>query len=645
MADHSYDALHDDDPRWEFLRSDSEARVITAASQDGSAFERDSTGSEDRVSTRLIAPLRDQTEDPAGLLEFTYHGPNSELTDIDHRLRTVVALGNLLMQLFARVAAQEENARRLAHEDLLRRVATTLTQSRDADDAGLRAALAALVQGTGLDTASLWSITPVKDRPGGRVFSLLSHSDPGMNTTLSAGGSRTVDLSPDLLASTPGPGEAVDLSFADLHGWVFDLYPEARTSGRLLLVSELSTGPALTLLVGTAAQPGPLPADVVALLESALALVIQHHARVAAERWFASAFESAPTAITLRDNRSRLVACNPAFEDFVGRSRETMIGQRLDEFLADPAQAGLPDFEAPVDGAGGGVEVAYRNADGSIAWGRVRSRSITMPGEVEPMVMSHIEDVTEGRRARQLLEYQAAHDDLTGLPNRRAFVTEVSVEVARSLDCAVLVLDLDRFKVVNDSLGHSVGDQLLVTCADRIRLSLRPGDSLCRLGGDEFAVLLRSPAGGPEASAVASRLLQLLREPVQAGEEEVFPTASTGVAVPAPGDEMEDVLRHADAAMYQAKARGRDRFEVFDGSMQDAVVERAGRRLGSLGVERGHQANGRLAGSRQRHRDEGQPLGSSAATGTTRRGSCGARGDRNSRGVTLPGDYRDRDHG
>jgi diguanylate cyclase (GGDEF)-like protein len=155
-------------------------------------------------------------------------------------------------------------------------------------------------------------------------------------------------------------------------------------------------------------------------------------------------------------------------------------------------------------------------------------------------------------------------------------MAEIAAELERPGDCAVLVLvlDLDRFKVVNDSLGHSAGDQLLISCADRIRLSLRPGDSVCRLGGDEFAILLRAPADHHAAGVVAERLLNLLRKPVIVGDDEVFPSASIGIASLEPGDIVEDLLRHADAAMYQAKGKGRDRWEAFDSSMRQAVVDR-----------------------------------------------------------------------
>jgi len=219
-------------------------------------------------------------------------------------------------------------------------------------------------------------------------------------------------------------------------------------------------------------------------------------------------------------------------------------------------------------------EAAYLRPDGTLVWAQIRSTPVSIPGRGGDLLLTYAEDITDRRRSRQLLEYQATHDELTGLPNRRAFVADVAIELGHSRPCAVLVLDLDRFKVVNDSLGHGVGDQLLITCADRIRLSLRPGDTVCRLGGDEFAILLRAPADPSAASAVADRLLSLLRDPVEIAGEEVFPSASIGIAIPDTDDAVEDLLRHADAAMYQAKGQGRDRWAQFDSSLREAVVDR-----------------------------------------------------------------------
>ncbi|MEV4637699.1 EAL domain-containing protein [Actinoplanes sp. NPDC049548] len=169
---------------------------------------------------------------------------------------------------------------------------------------------------------------------------------------------------------------------------------------------------------------------------------------------------------------------------------------------------------------------------------------------------------------------QAFHDSLTGLASRALFLTRMERAFAQAGEArtgtAVLFVDLDRFKVVNDSLGHAAGDVLLVGVAERIRDCLRPGDTPARLGGDEFAVLLPMAYGVEEAEPVAERILQALREPFVLAGKETFVSCSIGVAYSAPG-ELEDaneLMVRADLAMYQAKKQGKDRLEIFEPAMQ-----------------------------------------------------------------------------
>ncbi len=189
-------------------------------------------------------------------------------------------------------------------------------------------------------------------------------------------------------------------------------------------------------------------------------------------------------------------------------------------------------------------------------------------------------DVTERAAIQEQLRRAALHDSLTGLPNRALFLELLGQVVERSKrhpehHFAVLFLDFDRFKVVNDSLGHPIGDQLLVAITQRLNGCLREGDVIARLGGDEFTILLNDLGEAGEASVIAQRVHDALRDPFVIRGHEVFTTASIGIALSLTGyTRAQDILRDADTAMYRAKALGKARHEVFDASMHARAVDR-----------------------------------------------------------------------
>jgi len=188
-------------------------------------------------------------------------------------------------------------------------------------------------------------------------------------------------------------------------------------------------------------------------------------------------------------------------------------------------------------------------------------------------------DITERRAAEQQLLHDAFHDGLTGLFNRSLFMDRLShaLEIRKrraTYAFAVLFLDVDRFKIVNDSLGHLFGDELLVGFSQRLAACLRPGDTVARLGGDEFAMLLDDIAGLQDATRVAQRVLESLTEPFPLENHEVYATASIGIAYSEPHyAKPEEVLRDADLAMYRAKAQGRARYEVFGREMHARAMD------------------------------------------------------------------------
>ena len=187
-----------------------------------------------------------------------------------------------------------------------------------------------------------------------------------------------------------------------------------------------------------------------------------------------------------------------------------------------------------------------------------------------PAVLAIHRDVTEKKRVEKQIERLANQDPLTGLANRRLFSDHLELALSQArrdgASLAVLFLDLDRFKVVNDSLGHKIGDQLLQMVAVRLARLVRAGDTLARLGGDEFVILLHRVEKPEDAAFVARKILDVFRRPFRLGEHEMYVTASIGVSVfPRDGTDAERLLRSADIAMYRAKQLGRDTFQVVDG--------------------------------------------------------------------------------
>ena len=279
----------------------------------------------------------------------------------------------------------------------------------------------------------------------------------------------------------------------------------------------------------------------------------------------------------------RLVDCNPRAEQFLRMDRSQLLGINLIT-LHDEDEAylrGLIDdvMDQPL---GRSIRINYRAGDGRIVPAETSVSRIQL--DTGNLLLCIARDVSEREDAAQRIQHLAYHDTLTNLPNRTLLTDRVSRALVRARRTgqigALLFLDLDKFKRINDSLGHSIGDQLLKELADRLRHALREEDTVARLGGDEFVVLLeglgqRQDRAVEKAMEIAGKLRGLFADEYRLDGHELYVTASIGlVTFPHDGDTVDTLLRHADTAMYHAKGAGRDGTRVFERRMDEVATSR-----------------------------------------------------------------------
>jgi len=321
---------------------------------------------------------------------------------------------------------------------------------------------------------------------------------------------------------------------------------------------------------------------------------------------------NATVGIVFARNR-QLQRCNPRFEQMFGYAAGEMIGKSSEELFASPAEYKSVIERLYTDMATTGayaVEQQVRRKDGSTFWCKVVAKAID-PGNPEDGAISIYEDITAERASRNELEravaertlelkdanerlqaeigdrrqaetraqHLADHDALTGLPNRRLLEDRLTQALAASQrnrkQTAVMFVDLDRFKNINDSLGHAAGDLVLKECAERLVKQLRVVDTICRMGGDEFVVVLPEIKRASDAANVAAKILETVAQPFMVEERELHITPSVGISVfPDDGRDAESLIRNADAAMYHAKETGRANYQFFTEQMNQAASRR-----------------------------------------------------------------------
>lgn len=300
----------------------------------------------------------------------------------------------------------------------------------------------------------------------------------------------------------------------------------------------------------------------------------------ASERRFRSAFDDAPIGMALVDRAGAFLDVNRSLLRKLGHAREELMQLAVWDICAPDVRerhrAGWPPQEDIRN-----AEFAFACADGRQGWGLWSFSPMQDYDGVARSWVVQLLDLTERKQAEQQLAHHAHHDPLTNLPNRTQLTGRLREALARGSagrhGVAVIFVDLDNFKVINDSLGHNAGDRLLRTVSERLRRVLRPEDMLARFGGDELAVCIEHVDGSARALKVADRMATALRAPFVLDGEQRFVTASFGIAVVGPDEaerSPEALLRDADAAMYRAKERGKARAEVFDTTMRRRAVER-----------------------------------------------------------------------
>ena len=301
-----------------------------------------------------------------------------------------------------------------------------------------------------------------------------------------------------------------------------------------------------------------------------------------AEARFRSAFEQAPIGMAIATTDGRLLRANTAFAAVIGLTPDELAGVPIRDLThPDDWDANAAMIEALVAGRLESYQVEKRlqHADGDYVWVVINASCVRDTAGRPLYMIGQIEDVTERRAMQGRLAHAATHDLLTGLPNRTLFMDRLEVALGRTTrsgrSVAVIFLDVDRFKLINDNLGHDVGDRILQAVADRLRSAMRDTDTLSRLGGDEFTVICEDVRSEANVLALAERLAKAMEQPLLIEGGEIFVSLSVGLALSLAGsDSGAALLRNADVAMYRAKGRGPSHIEIYREDDEQFAVSR-----------------------------------------------------------------------
>ena len=287
------------------------------------------------------------------------------------------------------------------------------------------------------------------------------------------------------------------------------------------------------------------------------------------EELFRSYLEHAPDGIYMSDLEGNFLYGNSKCEEMIGYRREELIGKNFLELNILPGKyldKAVQLLQANIERKSTGPdEFELITKEGRLIPVEINTGVVQRRGQV--IVLASVRDITERRLAEEKIQQMAYHDSLTGLPNRKLFSDRLAIALAHAQrnqkGVAVAMLDLDKFKNVNDTLGHDVGDLLLKSAAERLSAELRKGDTVARFGGDEFVLILPDLKGIEDAIQVAQKIVDGFRKPFLIDTHQLIVTTSIGIAVyPHDGTDGDTLLKNADIAMYQVKQTGRDRYQL-----------------------------------------------------------------------------------
>jgi len=299
------------------------------------------------------------------------------------------------------------------------------------------------------------------------------------------------------------------------------------------------------------------------------------------EKRFRTIVEKSWSGVVLLDANLNFAFAGSSTHHLIGYDEQELVGRPFLEFVhprdAVAAQSVFANVLASANQEAHG-ELRFRHKNGTWVWLEGFSQNLLQETSVGAIVVNY-RDVSQRKETEKQLEYRAYYDSLTGLPNRLLFRDRLVNSLAQArrnrVGLAVMYLDVDHFKLVNDGLGHSFGDALLADVARRLEGALRASDTISRIGGDEFSILLPEVTSAEAVAGVARKILDSLTQPFTVDGHDLFVTASIGISCyPADGDDVETLLKCADAAMYRAKELGRNQAQLFTASMNERYVRR-----------------------------------------------------------------------